>query len=157
MPFRKWNIRKHMLVHKTFRCSFCNEVFNLKGHLSYHIGKVHRFKCSQFNFECSKQRILKRHNLKKHIEGSILCTMCPFKTNFERRLEEHNMKKHTAKVNWYKCSECEFRAWSKTGVKVHTNKIHLGIRFHCWLCNSKFTQKPNINVHMKTLHPHGCF
>ena len=153
------SLRRHILMHskkkRTFMCSFCNTAFKSKGYLSYHIGKVHGFKCDVCNFKCSIQRNLERHKLKKHVEGSILCTKCPFKTNFDVSLNNHILMKHTDKENWLKCGDCEYRAWNNKMMQTHIDKVHRGIRFQCWLCNSKFTQKTNLQGHIKTLHPHS--
>ena len=153
------SLRKHILKHsikiRTVMCSICNTAFKSKGYLSYHIGKVHGFKCDVCDFKCSIQRNLERHKLKKHVEGSILCTKCPFKTNFDVSLNNHILRKHTDKEIWLKCEECEYRAWNTRLMQTHTDKVHRGIRFQCWLCNSKFTQKTNLQGHIKTLHPHS--
>ena len=50
------------------------------------------------------------------------------------------------------CSQCEYKATSKSNIQSHIKSVHEGHKFSCPHCGLTFTQKGSLNRHIKSVH-----
>ena len=52
----------------------------------------------------------------------------------------------------YFCGLCGSGHKYPQSLKIHTQSVHEGIRFHCKQCNSTFSNKNSLSLHRRSVH-----
>ena len=50
------------------------------------------------------------------------------------------------------CSQCEYKATTKSNIQAHVKSVHEGHKFSCPHCGLTFIRKGNLHVHIKSVH-----
>ena len=109
------------------------------------------FTCSKCDYMCYNKRNLTSHEMAHSSDKSFHCTKCDYKSISKTSLSMHN-KEHN-KGNKYKCMECDTEFQFLNALTKHANKIHGNkTPFSCLICQKCYTNKTNLNVHMKKTH-----
>lgn len=128
--------RHQRLVHdKKHQCSYCNERFASKWHLTRH------------------QR---KHGLVLENGEGHKCGVCDKVLSDRRSLETHIKLQHEARAKEFVCRHCKKRFAKRTALEIHTaSHLKRGERcdaFKCSLCDQTFTLKSNLTKHNTKYH-----
>ena len=148
-----------------YACYKCDWQFIEKYQLKIHSreGCAVSYFCKQCRFKTTQEDYLKEHEQSKH-ETIKYCDMSNFISNSQHLLAKHIRYKHT-KVEmeikgrmlregskWY-CTDCDFKAKSKTNVYYHVESNHIFHGGHpCHLCGSVAKTKPGLRQHYSKYH-----
>ena len=122
-----------------------------------------KFKCDKCSFETTSERGLKIHTQRKHTKFESekfpkFCELCEetFTTNreFRKHMKTHSYK-FVSSSGVYKCEECEFVSRSRYTMDVHEGKCRKE-DFECGLCESKFENLENLDLHLVTCEVYQC-
>jgi len=129
-------------------CMECGVVvINLRQHQRFVHEKDHRFKCDEPGCET---KFTSTHGLKKHIESvhqmvREICSIC--------QKQVINLKKHIQivheRLREHKCPECLKDFQSRTHLRNHISRVHLGLRVKCPECG-KMVQ--DVRNHINFVH-----
>ena len=109
---------------KCIICKFCDETYMSMKNLEHHIRAVHEGK--------------------KHFK----CDTCEATFSHKKSLERHVTAIHVGKKP-FKCDECDARFNYNQSLKNHISTVHEGIRYCCPFCKKEFTQKCELNIHVR--------
>lgn len=152
-------------------CQICATVFKTRYNLLRHFQKRHpEFKM----YECDLCRIsfpsieeFKDHLEEKHSKVQSTHTVDSKQVRFacdvcgnmykNKASAMNHLLTHTAKKTVY-CSQCDFSCYTKQQLGVHQTKHDK--RFVCDICNKRFAQKSQLDVHVNAVHynqrPYVC-
>jgi len=108
--FNAWNLKQHVKSHSSSRdhvCDLCGNGFTEKSHLKKHVIRVHG----------SEQE--------KEAKKTFVCTTCGKGFYTQCDLSEHEMT-HLEHDSFF-CDQCEKGYKTKNALRIHRNKIHLGM------------------------------
>ncbi|XP_053685534.1 transcription factor grauzone-like [Sabethes cyaneus] len=158
--YKKCRIIDHINFHLNpgrFRCDICNKNYNDKYYLDLHNQKKHNnevekpFKCDKCGKTFVREYLLKAH-IATHIQAE--CAICHKMLANISTLRAHIVNMHSDDSK-HICDSCgqEFR--TKLAMDRHI-KQHLGInpieRIQCHICSKWVNGKPNLKLHIKTVH-----
>lgn len=156
---RRCHLQQHnQRVHmgKTFSCSVCERSFafasqlssHLRTHDETHIAKP--FVC-EFCGKSFKQKIqMSNHVTAVHTKiRAFKCSMCPKDFLTKRDLKDH-IKAHL-NIRDKVCEICQ-KAFTNANALVKHRHIHKEKTLQCSLCNTKFSERVSLGVHMKRTH-----
>jgi len=147
-------------VHKEeeFMCHLCDFKSKIQYQLKIHISRRHtknaEVTCDICNKTYANNLQLKQHHRKKHSGRAIEMTSCEtcgkeFRTLY---LQKHIDKVHAPKK--YHCQQCDYKAGTSYNLKLHVNKMHLGLKEipkeSCPHCDVVTT---NLKHHIAQYHP----
>ena len=83
---------------------------------------------------------------------AFTCDICNASYSLRMSLSNHKRLKHgdTKKFN---CQQCEYVTSKKGNYEQHIRSIHEKIREICLYCGKSFSDKPNLNKHVRKSHP----
>ncbi|KAJ8048704.1 hypothetical protein HOLleu_01126 [Holothuria leucospilota] len=142
---------------KSFKCQFCDEIFNEKVVLAMH-ERNHTVKqavTSQssvrvlngkqlFKCQCCAKEFNTMDDLTSHRSIHFKCDKCGKKFNHMARLKAHK-RIHTDKKT-SKHNHC-LKKLNQTVLKLHENRYNDSNLFTCEYCNEKFCQKAGLQQH----------
>eukprot|EP00088_Acartia_fossae_P013578 TRINITY_DN17163_c0_g2_i1.p1 TRINITY_DN17163_c0_g2~~TRINITY_DN17163_c0_g2_i1.p1 ORF type:complete len:402 (-),score=60.56 TRINITY_DN17163_c0_g2_i1:152-1210(-) len=139
------------------KCKDCEFEAENYHQLHYHRLKYHREKslnCDQCDFKCSTKSMLNQHIEKKHLSTKYTCDDCGGKFSHKLTLRRHKNLKHSDSTPTFRCemAGCEYEANSSHSVKRHTEKVHLGIRWPCDMCDFIGSYKGDTITHKRKVH-----
>jgi len=108
--FNAWNLKQHLKSHNNARdnvCHLCGNGFIEKSHLKKHVIRVHG----------SEQE--------KKAKKTFVCSTCGKGFYTQCSLSEHEMT-HLEHDSFF-CDQCEKGYKTKNALRIHRNKIHLGM------------------------------
>ncbi|XP_055536249.1 transcription factor grauzone-like isoform X2 [Wyeomyia smithii] len=158
--YKKCRIIDHINFHLNpgrFHCDICNKNYNDKYYLDLHNQKKHNteiekpFKCDKCGQNFVREYLLKAHAT-THVQAE--CVICHKILANASTLRTHILNMHSDDSK-HICDSCgqEFR--TKLAMERHI-KIHLGInpieRIQCHICSKWVNGKPNLKLHIKTVH-----
>ena len=154
---KKSNFDMHELFkhgEREFMCDQCDKRFFTSTHLKEHVEGVHGEKehCSLCDYKTTSRRSIEKHIAINHFPKSLMCSECTFTTSDNFTLRVHVDRLHTPKENWPKCNECDYKSSSTKRVRNHFRKVHQQIKFKCIVCPNLFTERNNMQAHMKKIH-----
>lgn len=139
----------------TFKCLYCEKVFNKKSNCIRHTKFVHKR-------DPSGQELL---DIPKQI---FICDVCGKIYQDKRSLENHiNVVHLLNKTNvHYKCSKCSFETSYKGNLKRHISKSHKHKeeqsipstsfkKYVCSKCPSQFKEQKHLKYHERKVHNFG--
>ncbi|XP_064542705.1 zinc finger protein 117 [Drosophila montana] len=156
---RRCHLQQHnQRVHmgKTFSCSLCERSFAFSSQLSSHM-RTHDdthiakpFVC-EFCGKSFKQKIqMSNHVTAVHTKiRAFKCTMCPKDFLTKRDLKDH-IKAHL-NIRDKVCEVCQ-KAFTNANALVKHRHIHKEKTLQCSLCNTRFSERVSLGVHMKRTH-----
>ena len=154
------NMKKHynnFHLGLRYRCDDCNTIYkDINGHRkhmkSFHEGII--YNCEQDNCEKSFTRA---YHLKSHIEDvhhgkTYPCSNCDFTANSKPYLKQHMQYKYEQLA--YQCDYCDHHTIGLSKLKLHVDRIHVGIKDKCSLdkCGSEFKEQDLFVDHVKNFH-----
>ncbi|XP_032591065.1 zinc finger protein 235 isoform X2 [Drosophila grimshawi] len=156
---RRCHLQQHnQRVHmgKTFNCGLCKRSFAFSSQLSSHM-RTHDEKHIAKPFVCEfcgksfKQKIqMSNHVTAVHTKiRAFKCTMCPKDFLTKRDLKDH-IKAHL-NIRDKVCEICQ-KAFTNANALVKHRHIHKEKTLQCSLCNTKFSERVSLGVHMKRTH-----
>ena len=151
--------------HENVPCEKCDKTFFNKDTLKKHTEDVHRnglLKCNQCDYACKDGRSMKFHVQEFH-EGKMLrCKLCDYEVSRKINLANHIRRKHagleyeydTGKriVEAFACTKCDHKAYTKERLTHHVKVKHEGFRYKCSKCNSNYSNKTTLKVHIREIH-----
>ena len=102
-----------------------------------------------------KSRGKKRHTKKEQKDTTIICSICNKNFLTENKLKANILRCHG---EHFKCCDCDFQANNKHILTNHINLKHhnkdnqLGDTLCCEKCNNQFSDKWNLNNHLRDNH-----
>ena len=140
-------------------CTFCQNLFPSKVKLKLHLMRKHQIKSEvkqhYYCWICS-QNLLTLKNLDEHLVkdhdfklNKTHCQLCEKSFCSDITLKAHVVDKHD--LEKVKTSHGEFASQLFGIVKVEPKRGEVG-EFGCHLCESRFTQKRSLAVHIKQFH-----
>eukprot|EP00088_Acartia_fossae_P014520 TRINITY_DN1778_c0_g2_i1.p1 TRINITY_DN1778_c0_g2~~TRINITY_DN1778_c0_g2_i1.p1 ORF type:complete len:378 (+),score=43.74 TRINITY_DN1778_c0_g2_i1:654-1787(+) len=146
------------------KCPLCDHVSTTFSNLHYHYISQHKekvHKCDECDYEATSPCMLRIHKENKHAHKRFSCKMCDMTFKSKVSIRKHVLLKHTANQPVLRCREpgCEFKANRPDKIKIHVEKVHLGIRWPCDQCEYIGPYKGDLTRHMKKVHnifPEGC-
>lgn len=152
-PFR---LTQHLLTHvnvRAFRCTKCSKTYTTKSHLIRHDNTVHLkiktdviYSCPECMQVFANRQNLKRHMLKKHIQGinNYCCEHCKKYFRKINQLRSH-MYQHTG-IKSFKCNKCfkEFITHYEKRKHMRCHKIYI-----CEECKKQFDKYNDFQKHKK--------
>ena len=157
-------IRNRFVNGKTFFCDQCSfqselqfDVLTHKQNRHEQIQQNHNehqgfsYNCSKCDHQTISKAIFSTHAIRDHVFN---CKKCPKTFIFLEGLYYHTVYIHKKydKVR-FKCTICDHRTNSKTGLSTHTNRDH---EFLCKNCPGKFISKLRLYFHNKYTHEQDC-
>ena len=144
-----------------YRCEKCDYYSGRKQALSVHINAKHdgvAFICDQCNQTFKYKPDLTSHKKFKHEGISFDCKQCGLKIRKKSELEKHKRSVHEGyktkhEGQRYSCNLCSDEEFSRRHeLKVHTKKVHKGLRHPCTECGHAFVRLFNLKRHVKSKH-----
>ena len=124
-------------VHHTeqiLKCELCEKqvsnMLQLKMHKRRHI---RNHICDTCGSSWNNTATLNKHHLRVHASveernkaRTYICQNCPLRFYTQKRLDDHELVHLETKT--FKCNQCEFRVKTDTGLRMHINGRHLGMK-----------------------------
>jgi len=168
----KQRLSKHICAkHKSYECVECNIKFNVKKEYHLHLQDhaevspgEEKSICDHCGsiFNSHKELFLHKIKIRKDQSvppslavGEFYCPICNVKCSRVHALARHMKDKHSqGETTIYECQEpgCAYTTPKKHGLKIHVEKVHLGIRWPCDLCKFVGSYKADLNRHIKIVH-----
>ncbi|XP_058464836.1 zinc finger protein 62 homolog [Malaya genurostris] len=157
--YKKCRILDHINSHvnpNQYHCNICNKNYNDKYYLDLHRLRMHNtgkkpFKCDKCAQTFHKEYLLKAH-LSTHIQ--VQCSICHKILASASTLRTHMIHMHSEDSKLI-CDSCGQAFRTKLAMERHI-KRHLGInpieRIQCDICSKWVNGRPNLKVHIKTVH-----
>lgn len=146
-------------------CTICGSKFSQKSGLGTHTKAVHdklKYNCNECTHVSTTLSSLGWHMKQKHTGIAYSCENCAFKSKTTYGLERHQSKYCKSKNDNYHCRHCGHISKTYGGWYSHkAKKFCLSDKFKsqlerrtvcCPMCDSKFTQANNLNIHIKRMH-----
>ena len=111
--------------------------------------KVKEHRCTRCDIKFSSYVELQLHKKTDHPGLKYPCPKCPYVAGASADRKKHIENIHEKKK--HPCPQCDFEASSKGYLRVHMES-HEGIRYECQFCPVQFTNKSNLQRHVKTRH-----
>lgn len=124
----KNNKSKRKIYLGTKICEECGVVLSSKNALKNHIASIHE-------------------KVKKYF-----CDHCDYGATIKLKLHSHmkcHLKKDSKKLQ--ACQYCPFTSFNKQSLKIHEISFHAGLRYEC-SCGKIFTHKNKLRLHSKRIH-----
>ena len=127
-------MNKHKRIHQEqniiYQCGECQELFDMKLALLYHMQRHSTnadFKCGICDFKCISKNDLLKHYISAHgIYDIIFCAYCSnFATWLKDELTDHIQSRHkNGEVFSYRCKHCHFESIKKCILDRHVQTYH---------------------------------
>ena len=135
---QKFRLLKHLKsckekANKEYVCEVCAKVFMHERALKGHLASVHH--SGEASFVCYQNG-------------------CGYQTNDSNRFKKHVKNVHE-KIRDLACEKCPYRTSNETNLRRHMmSHMEASDRkfFGCILCDSCYSQKVNLRIHMKQKH-----
>ncbi|XP_053671583.1 histone H4 transcription factor [Anopheles nili] len=145
----------HIRAHTTERevaCFCCGTMFRERlkylDHCARQVDVSYRkYQCLQCGKFCTTDRLLKNHMDTHYKEYE--CTLCPIGFSSKAALSTHIMRRHF-QVRNYKCQQCDYRAFTKADLMVHTLSHNARKLYRCdeFGCNVAFKTETSLKKHI---------
>ena len=80
------------------------------------------------------------------------CDKCDASYPLKMSLLNHIRIKHEDAKQFF-CQHCVYETKNKVHLKQHVKSLHLGMKEICETCGRKFSDKSNLNKHVRQFHP----
>ncbi|CRK86610.1 CLUMA_CG000447, isoform A [Clunio marinus] len=142
-------------------CLECQLVFETTGEYSIHV-KTHscNFVCDLCKLRFRTDAKLQAHIKKLHKEGDDRPFICPevdCGARFKRaeHLKGHQLYKHSDERK-FECNLCDLKFRQRGEFNIHM-RVHMNSKpFACWQCNFVCTTSSNLRQHMSLVHNETC-
>lgn len=148
---------------RTYICETCGKTFktswSLKEHKYLHLGEEsYPYKCDQCQKRFIAQKAFKEHLLRHSGIKNFECQYCGMRKTTARELRTH-LNYHTKEKQW-PCPLCPSVFNAKGNLKLHNDRVHLGIKnYNCQYCDQSFSKSETLKHHEMTHtgeKPHVC-
>lgn len=156
-------------IKEKYKCvaDHCDRQFSSRKYLKIHMEKSHTMKFDQFETTCLECLAVFENvgdysiHVKTH-SCNFVCKLCKLRYRTEDKLRAHIEKAHKeGEKRPHICSLCDARFKKVEHLKGHIDYKHsTEKRFQCELCDLKFRQKGEFNVHMRVHsneNPFSCW
>ena len=102
------------------KCPHCGDMVKGNNQLKTHVESMHgdsKFKCTQCEFESTRN-----YHLKRHGDSNFKCIGCQFETTRKDKLKRHVQNIHGNTK--FQCKQCEFEGTRKDNLKRHIKIKH---------------------------------
>jgi len=152
---------KHHFDESLFPCLSCDfktpQRFNLVKHMAAKHGQdvdgnvlEATLFCSQCEFKCIAEHMLKNHMLRKHTNKSAMrfrCSICSYASVERAALDKHVRFKHTNERP-FMCDTCGFSTHTASAMARH-KRSHSNSKPHkCEICGHEYADKKRLRDHM---------
>lgn len=156
--------RKHELIHEKGRngtyCTYCKKYFD---DIKIHDETAHKdflFTCDVCNRKFLTAKDIKRHKLMKHQNEAFICDLCGHGYGDLYHIRLHIQNHIAADVRNSQdpsrvldCSICGKHFNYPRSVVRHILSVHEKVKdFECEYCDKRFSDKGDLNKHMKRFH-----
>ena len=141
-------------------CTQCGSIYSKEAHLKLHIKRKHvkeegeishdgmpddddqkikiefesQLQCDECDsYVCMSKAALAAHKEAMHQDVTHYCPLCKYKSKIRRNLLRHKSNAHD-NVKIFHCNQCDKTSSSKTGLKLHIDCYHKGVRYSCDKC-----------------------
>jgi hypothetical protein len=121
---------------------------NVAGSSNLKIELSRKFDCKRCEKSYQTKDGLLEHNRNVHEDRKLSCKICLTIFTNSRALYRHIQRDHQNIT----CPKCKKIFTSTAGLRVHVQSIHQKIRHECGECQLKFSQRNNLNKHIKCHH-----
>lgn len=129
-------------------CETCGKILKSQTTLRFHM-KMHRatldFRCAQCNLGFKTNAYLLKH-MKVHSDSKdYVCKFCQMAFKHSGMLSKH-VKMHTGEFLY--CDQCPSESFiDGYALRLHTERVHLGITYRCDTCNKEYGTKKHLKQH----------
>ena len=140
---------------KVVQCKYCQTTTHRKESMIQHERRcqgIKDYKCDMCEYTAVTLREIKNHKEYKHSNGNLYdCDLCPkqFKTKYD--VQSHKQMVH-CEVKEVRCTLCPYLGAIKANLRSHMITHQMERPFECEMCGKTFKTRPNLDIHMKTLH-----
>lgn len=154
---KRTRLNAHMSQHtgiRSHRCSICNKTYAMKHDLNKHM-RIHSktFACHICDRPFTSKMLLKRHCSIHTGVKPVQCEICGKLLSSKQYLKLHTKGHLSVNGNKsYLCISCPTAFKDSWSLREHYDKIHSTDppeKFHCKICDKKFTWRTNYNRHVR--------
>ncbi|XP_059056415.1 zinc finger protein 85-like isoform X7 [Achroia grisella] len=146
----------HRISHKigTFRCGYCDKVFDNLTKRRSHENRVHIYKnllhkCGYCNLKFTVGKQKNEHIEAVHgVKTSYNCQACERTFNCTKRLYSHIKRDHLME-RLFKCTECTKEFFSAGQLKNHMLRHNGKKEYQCDICLKSYGRKYTLTEHMR--------
>ena len=160
------NRHKHYRAFYKFECDECDMKFKDTRKLKVHKTRAHlKRECTTCGFTTEKEITFDHHIITKHraerfgkAVNEEVCLVCKIVPKTKAAWQKHRFMKHKEgdfiekQKSKYSCSQCDYQAATKSGVKIHIQSKHEGIKYPCNHCDYQATERGNLQKHIQYKH-----
>ena len=146
-------------VHCQEQCNICGKLYRNAYNLRTHMEVMHtthvQAQCPMCGIKVKNKKTLAGHIKRIHeqVEPKYLCHLCPASFRVQNYLNGHLKTVHSKlPKDVYSCDKCDYKTPFEKYMRLHKSRVHEERKFHCTVCERKFSSKSNLKRHIDCVH-----